>query len=415
MKRVFIVLTAAIVALIGLTVLFKEKRENNTDKPVLTIASRLWSIPEEKRFLLEEILPAFEAQNNCTVNLQVLEDEPLLKRMQVQQETGEVKTDVVVVYASRIPDWVDLVEPLDSFRSNWEDRTFAEEFMGMTTIEGTLRFLPVGADNYLLCANKKALKYLPEDADINSLSWQQFRDWALAVSKAEGEGKVAFTGVTGKMLIYQLSAVILSYGGGFPDLSSDKALAAWEVILSLKPALSPVVHTYDTVVPPMKRGETWLTVTHNARVGEIFTSNPTAFVIAPPPVGPAGRGSVAGVSGLGIMKHAQNRDLAVKFLQYLTRPDIQLQLAKGTGGFVPTVEEALEFPGKSTRDKVIRTSMEVMTNANLAYIPATPQWTSIKLIFDDAFKTLILEQGNIDPSYLKQKQKQVEQHLHATE
>ena len=94
------------------------------------------------------------------------------------------------------------------------------------------------------------------------------------------------------------------------------------------------------------REESWLTVFHNARAGQVYASNATQFTLAPGARGPAGIGTIAGVSGYAIMKDAPNYDLAVEFLEYLTRPDIQVKIAKGTGGFIPPVQEAMDIPGR---------------------------------------------------------------------
>ena len=130
-----------------------------------------------------------------------------------------------------------------------------------------------------------------------------------------------------------------------PDINSSGAMKAWETFVKLHGTFTSTVLTYDNVVPAMKRGEAWLTVTHNARVGQIYESNPTQFTIAPAPSGPSGVGSIAGTSGLAVIKGSPNQDLAIKFVEYMTRPDVMLDVMKGTGGFIPPVDEAVSLLG----------------------------------------------------------------------
>ena len=63
------------------------------------------------------------------------------------------------------------------------------------------------------------------------------------------------------------------------------------------------------------------------------------------------------------MKGSANYDLAVEFLEYLTRPDIQVKIAKGTGGFIPPVQEAIDYLGDEAIDEVINKAVLVLKMA----------------------------------------------------
>jgi multiple sugar transport system substrate-binding protein len=280
----------------------------------------------------------------------------------------------------------------------------------MMAFDGKQHFLPVGADVYLLIANKKALKYLPEGVDMQDISWEQVVAWSLAMAQGEGEGKYAVTGAFRRMLIYQYGGVILSYGGGFPTINSPQALDAWELLVNMKTAYTANVLAYERVIEPMKWEEAWLTVAHCARVGDIYKSNPSQFVIAPAPKGPAGIGSVAGASGLAVMRDAPHKDLALKLVEYLTRPEIQLKIAKGAGGFIPPVKEAVGLLEDSIEDDIIHKALQVMNRGVLAFIPSTfgDKWSAVKLIYDNAFRKLVLEDGIVDKTYLDNAQEQID-------
>jgi multiple sugar transport system substrate-binding protein len=378
----------------------------------IVLSSRLWSRPAEQEFVINEILKPFETENNVKVEFQIVDDDTLLDRAKVQTETGNVTTDVVIAYCQRMPEWVaaGYVEDLTEIVNSWTDRTFSKGFDGMTTFDGKRYFVPIGADVYLLAANKKALDYLPEGADVQDITWEQVVEWSLAMAKGEGEGKQAVTGVPQKALIYQYGGVILSYGGEFPKINSPEALQAWELLVKMKDAYTPTVLTYDSLVEPMKRGEAWLTIAHCANVGDIYNSNPSQFVIAPAPKGPAGIGSVAGTSGFAIMKGAPNKELGIKLIEYMSRPDIQLKIAKGAGGFIPPVDESLELLGDSTQDEVIQKALHVMNNGVLSFIPPVygPNWGAVKLVYDEAFKKLVLGDGAVDKAYLDKAQETIE-------
>jgi multiple sugar transport system substrate-binding protein len=174
----------------------------------------------------------------------------------------------------------------------------------------------------------------------------------------------------------------------------------------MKDAYTPTVLTYGSLVEPLKQGEAWLTIAHCSNVGEIYSSNPEQFVIAPAPKGPAGIGSIAGTSGFAIMEGAPNKELAIKLIEYMSSPDIQLKIAKGTGGFIPPVDESLEYLGNSPQDEVIQKALHVMNKGALAFIPPVygVNWTVVKFVYDEAFRKLVLEDGAVDKAYLDKAQ-----------
>lgn len=379
----------------------------------LVVTSRLWSAPSEKEFIINEIIKPFEEENNCIVKFSTLDDEKLLDQIELQQKTGNITTDVIVSYASNMPEWVEnrYVMDLSEIASQWNDRTFSKGYDAMTVFNGKRYFLPVGADVYLFIVNKQALQYKPEGVDVQNITWEEVVDWANAMAVMEGEGKFAVTGVPMKSLIYQYGGVCLSYGANWPNLDNPGAMAAFYLLSKMADAYTPAVLTYDDVRPPMKRGEAWMATAHCARVGEIYKNDPTKFIVAPAPKGPAGIGSIAGTSGFGIVQGSKHEELAVKFLEYMTRPEIMLKSSKGTGGFIPPVDEAIDLlqTDKDEQDMIIEMAIKVMQEGVLSYIaPTWKDWGQVKLVYDDIFKEMILKLKSFNPDYLEIMQFKVE-------
>ena len=373
----------------------------------LVFTSRLFSPPREQEFLILEILKPFEEEHGVTINFQILDDQKMLDRAEVQQTTNHVTTDIVAAHNSQMINWFNAgyVEDLTDVIAGWTDRTFSETFSTDTNYGGKQYFIPVGADVYLLLANNKVLPYLPDGADIDALTWDQYADWAVNIAEGEGEGKVCITGIPMKSWIYMFGGTGLSYGAGFPDINSEAAVDAWEVWAKIGAGdgFVPSVLNIDSCVDPMMREEAWLTVFHNARAGQVYASNETQYTLAPAPSGPEGVGSIAGVSGYAILKGAPNYDLAVEFLEYITRPDIQVKLAKGTGGFIPPVEEAIEYLGDEAIDEVINKAVLVLNNGVVSGVPAAlyQDWGAVKQVFDDVFEQMILNgDGTVDLALL---------------
>jgi multiple sugar transport system substrate-binding protein len=373
----------------------------------LVFTSRLFSPPAEQEFLINEIIKPFEEEHGVIVNFQILDDDKMLDRAEVQQSTNHVTTDIVAAHNSQMINWVnaDYVEDLTSVIAGWTDRTFSETFNSDTTYDGKQYFIPVGADVYLLLANNKVLPYLPDGADIDNLTWDQYAQWAVNIAEGEGEGKVCITGIPMKSWVYQFGGSALSYGAGFPDINSAAAVEAWKVWAKIGAAdgFVPSVLNIDSCVDPMMREESWLTVFHNARAGQVYSSNETQYTLAPAPSGPEGVGSIAGVSGYAILKGAPNYELAVEFLEYITQPEIQVKLSKGTGGFIPPVEEAIQYLGDEAVDEVINKAILVLNNGVVSGVPAAlyQDWGAVKQVFDDVFEQMILGgDGTVDQALL---------------
>ncbi|HHS96717.1 MAG TPA: extracellular solute-binding protein, partial [Chloroflexi bacterium] len=163
----------------------------------LVLSSEMFAPPAEQEFFINEILKPFEEETGITVNFQVIKGEDLFDRVTVQQQTGHVTTDLVLVFNGRFSWWTDAgyVMPLDEVVSQWTDRTILPAFDRNAVVDGTRYFVPISADVYLTIANNKALDYLPEGASIDSLTYEQYADWAVAIAEGEGEGKVCVTGV----------------------------------------------------------------------------------------------------------------------------------------------------------------------------------------------------------------------------
>jgi len=379
------------------------------EKEVLSFSSRLWSPPAEQEFIIEYVIKPFEEENNCIVNFQILDDKKLLERAELQLKTDHPTMDIVCAYVANMPEWIEngYVEDLTSYVKSWKDRHFSPTFEYGTNFEGKQYFIPVGADVYLTIANKKAVKYLPQGTDLDKLTWEDFAKWSNAIAKGEGEGKTVVTGIPMKSLVYQFGAISLSYGATFPDINTPEAIKAWEIMVSMKDDFIPAVLNVDNCVAPMKREEAWFSWMHCARAGQVYSSNPANFVVAPVPEGPAGIGSIAGVSGYGVLKNAPNKELAIKFLEYITRPDMQVKIAKGTGGFIPPVEEALNYLGDDPEDEVVAKAVMVLSKGRVSGVPGGDyqDWGAVKKVFDDVFVEMVLNgDGTVNKALLDEAQ-----------
>jgi multiple sugar transport system substrate-binding protein len=391
--------------------------------PTLVLDSEMFAPPAEQEFFINEILVPFMEETGIRVTFQVVKGDDMFDRLTAQQATGHVTTDLILAFNGRFAWYTDedWTEPLDSFTAEWTDRSILPAFDGTAVVDGTRYFVPISADVYLTIANNDALPYLPEGADMDTLTYEQYADWAIAVAAGEGEGKACITGIPQKMYIYQFSTSALAYGlppagnpePAFPNVNSEGSAAAWAewARMGAGDAFMPTILNVDNCTDYLMREEAWLSVTHNARVGQVYASNETQFTVGPAPLGSAGIGTIAGAHGLAIVKGSDYVEEAALLLEYLTRPEVQVKMNKGTGGFLPVVAEALDYLGDDPTDEIIRKALIVLENGIPSYLPVADfqDWGAVKKIFDDIFVEMVLEgDGTVDQALLDDGQAQLE-------
>ena len=137
----------------------------------------------------------------------------------------------------------------------------------------------------------------------------------------------------------------IEFAGNHPELflalGVISGLLAWsfwffstdyDVVIGLLPEIN-----YSFMQEPLLSGEVWVAFDHTARLIEAFEAEPENFVAFPAPAGPAGRGFMPVVVGLGVPANAPNPDGAVELIQFLLEPDTQAAVLRDLG-FFPVVD-----------------------------------------------------------------------------
>ena len=369
----------------------------------ITILSTLWSKPSEGEFVVTQVLNPFAEKLGINISFQVATSLAGLERLEVQRVAGQVSSNIEIADSGSMANWIaaDNVIDLSKYIEGWKNLKFLPAFSKGIKSDGKTYFIPICGNVYLLFANKQALKYLPKGCTIDTLTWDDFADWAINIKKGTGYGRTVVSGIPLKSFIYQFGCCALSYGSEFPEVDSKGARKAWEIFgrIAQADAFIPNIRETADCSIPMIRNEAWLTILNNTKVGEVFETNETRYVIGKMPSGTKGRGAIVGFSGMGIIKGASNQDYALKVLKHFTDPTIQVKLARGTGGFVPAEEGALKFlDANDPQDIVIRKAMhEMQGNVVISGVPAYKfkDWGAVKMVFDDLFEKIILKKKKL--------------------
>jgi multiple sugar transport system substrate-binding protein len=209
---------------------------------------------------------------------------------------------------------------------------------GLLGTEDYLYYVPWMQATYIMAAHNDALEYLPDGADLNNLTWEELGTWCQTLMEETGEARCGFphAGLFHRFLEGYLWPSFT--GGMVTQFQSAEAVTMMEWARdSLWPYVNPQSINYEFMQEPLLAGEVWVAFDHTARLLDAFNAQPETFVAFPAPSGPAGKGFMPVIVGLGIPNTAPNPEAAARLIDYLTTAPVQGQVLKELG-FFPVVD-----------------------------------------------------------------------------
>lgn len=240
------------------------------------------------------------------------------------------------------------LESVSDILPRLKGRKFVKSFvrLGKLGREGQY-YIPWMQATYIMAANRRALKYLPKGANLDSLTYDQLKAWAANMKSATGEAKLGFpVGPKGLMHRFLQGYLYPSYTGStLRKFACSEAVTMWREFRDLWQYVNPLSLTFSHMDEQLISGEVWVAWDHSARVLEAFKQHPDEFVAFPAPAGPKGRGFMVVLAGLGIPKDAPGRKISIDLIDYLTRIEVQVATLKSVGFFPVVLSSGTkEFP-----------------------------------------------------------------------
>jgi multiple sugar transport system substrate-binding protein len=197
---------------------------------------------------------------------------------------------------------------------------------------------------YVMAANNDAMQYLPEGANVMALTWDQWRDWGKNINEATGERALGLPlkGGPGAALHHRLLQGYLypSFTGAVnTEFATESGLAMWDWLKEAWPYINPNA-TWSNMDLPLQNREVMVAWDHTARLIEALRAEPENFTAFPSPAGPAGRGFMPVIVGLGIPKTASNPEGAKELLKHYLKPETQGLVLEEKGWF-PVLSETV--------------------------------------------------------------------------
>lgn len=222
--------------------------------------------------------------------------------------------------------YLENVTPLLKQLSN---RGFPPALLKLTTMgnkHGKHFYVPWMRATYIMAANKKALKYLPKGAHLDTLTYTQLIQWGQNMKKKVGQPMIGLPdGTTGLIARFIEGYLLPSYTKStIVQFKSSAAVNMWKQVKKLWAVTTPNSTTYSFMQDPLLSGEVWVAWDHVARLIDAVTQDPKQFVLFPAPYGPKGRGYMDVVGGLAIPKGAPHQKADEQLITYLTKPGPQI-------------------------------------------------------------------------------------------
>ena len=325
------------------------------------------------------------------------EPSPFAVRMKAETQAGKRTIGLVGALHGELQPHVGAdLQPIDDVAQKLADRGIPANLMELGKLgTGQQQYIPWMQATYIMVAHKQALQYLPQGADVNTLTYAQLQQWGKNIVDKTGQRRLGFpAGPTGLLARFFQGYFYPSFTGGVVStFKSADAEAGWNAMKELWAVSSPNSTNYNFMQEPLLAGEVWVAWDHIARVKEALTAQPDQFVTFPAPAGPKGRGYMPVVAGLAIPKDAPNRAGAVAVIEHMTKPEIQLATAAEVG-FFPVVKADLP-PNLAPGIKLLASAVAATQGSKDALVSLLPVGLGAKggefnKVYVDTFQRIVL-------------------------
>ncbi|MCD6551471.1 ABC transporter substrate-binding protein [Thermotoga sp.] len=313
----------------------------------VNFASTQMTPAAEREFMLNK-LTEFSKSSGIDVEFLNFEYPQLFSRLQAEIRAGRNTLNLVADLQGNL--YIMASEGLlsDLKDLKFEGKTFIETLEKFAYVNGEKIFVPWLQATYVMAINKKAFDYLPrglskDDVIKGTEKWtyEALLEWAKNIYEKTGQPLLGFPiGPKGLWHRFLHGYIYPSFTGAQAlKFDSVRAVEMWNYLKELFKYVHPASSTWDGMADPLLREEVWIAWDHTARLKPAIVEKPDDFVVAPVPRGPMGRGYIIVLVGLAIPKGADFEEPA-KVIDYLTSPEMQVEILKNVG-FFPVVQEAV--------------------------------------------------------------------------
>ncbi|SCY89621.1 sugar ABC transporter substrate-binding protein [Alkaliphilus peptidifermentans] len=270
------------------------------------------------------VFPKFEAENN--VKIQAIQTEPadLITRLEAMHQAGKMEIDIITQDNMQLAQLVEkgLVEDLSEFKSKIPG-SILPSLVPVGEFNGKLFFMPYRPNVEINFYNEN--KFNEYDLKPPS-NWDELMNVAKTFYEEEGIGRVAIKGTLDGCTTVQLFEFIRQAGGDPLVLNDDGSIKAYTFLQEIWPYLSADAAraNWNTMNRYLATESVYIGANWPFGVNVIVEEGGKKEIKAYGGFsGPVKESKVLGGEVIGIPVGSPNKDLAVKFMEYLMSKETQ--------------------------------------------------------------------------------------------
>lgn len=286
---------------------------------------------EEWEVMRNEVIPGFEEQYGVKVQADQIEAADVIKQIEAMHQAGDMQIDVIAQDANNLTSLVygGLVEDLSEYTD-----IIPEEAMGTLAeagvFDGKTYFMPYRPNAEINYYNTEMFeKY----GLTPPTTWDELYETAKTVKEQEGLGRICLKmGLNGDAI--ELVEFIRGAGGDPLVLNDEGSIEAFTFLQKLWPELSEntTTATFSTTNTYLATDEVYYAPNWPFSANILVKDGGKTTISATEGyAGPAGFVKTLGGEMLGIPVGSKNKDLALKFIEYMESKEVQTLLMKENG------------------------------------------------------------------------------------
>lgn len=312
-----------------------------SDVKATILAEQLNEVTEAEA-IRSELLSSWGGESDYVA----VEENVLIERVLAENEAGKGSADMVVALHGAFPTLAeaDALVDLSDLEPELLEAGVPASYIELGRLGGDkLLYVPAIQANFMMVAKKDAVDYLPEGAEIDSLTWQQLGEWGANINEETGSKRIGF-GAAEQGLIHRMiqGSLYPSYTGGMvTTFNSPEAVTMWEDFSTVwNDGVNPAATNYQQLQEQLLSGDVWIAFDHQARLIDALEAAPDEYVAFPAPSGPEGAGYMPVVGGLGISAASENPDAMKEMIRLWMSDQGQQTISTATGFFGTTAAAA---------------------------------------------------------------------------
>lgn len=348
--------------------------------------------------VMEAVKGKFEQENNCTVEILGLEAADLKQNVSLDTRNAEGAYDLAMADDPWMPEWCEagVFENLTALGYQ-TDSDFVKASIDIGKYpygEGDVYALPFAGNVMLMFYNKQVF-------DDNGFkvpdNWADTLDIA---KKAKAAGKIGYVirGQQGNPIVTDYLPILWSYGGDVFDkdwniiIDSQEAKDALNLYIEL--LANGANYEKNDIVAAVSDGKAAMSLGWPSWYIS-GTDASSAYAVIPGKKDASAAEHPSGMIGnwmMGVTANSTNKELALKFLEYVTSTDVQKQAAEFGG--VPTRTSVFQDADLSAKYPYFATLLEGTEKSVIR--PRTPKWSDCETALGTELSSAISGQKPVD-------------------